>query len=317
MWSFASSAYGFFQKQQPIQWTGCISHTTRWLTADLRATAFPNPHFKPKETPRIESKEEKTPMPVPITVYCVHGTCDRSSAFHRLADRIYQELPPEVSSIKLASFEKRGRGLGIEEFARQLAEQIIANNETHVFLIGHSRGGLVIEAVLTLLEKAKITVHGIVTIGTPYRGSWLAVKPVTWVSGSVDEMKIESPFLKKIGEKVVQCTIPRFYYAAENDHIVSPKDSCLEEQVKSLTVLDRHGHLSILSSGRLAQGILENIKTTVDQLKTKTVNVLVTAPIVKINEALPKSTDDISEDWEIIKPETEHKPAEPAPRSSL
>jgi predicted alpha/beta hydrolase family esterase len=232
---------------QPVSTTGMFAHTYYWLTYPSGDQFYSNPVFK------NEQHQDKG-----TAIYFIHGTADQSSAFQRVAERLIQAgLPNEISSLNLVSFKQRYQGKNIEFFAEQLREKIKANQHQRIILIAHSRGGLVAAYFAEFLARsAGIEVVLICTIGTPFNGSYLAMKPLSWFSDSVREMEIDSEFLKQLKEKILENATGNYYFfIAKEDAIVPGESGCINEYVdkypNSLIILDRHGHLSIMSSHRL------------------------------------------------------------------
>ncbi|MDX1900811.1 MAG: alpha/beta hydrolase [Gammaproteobacteria bacterium] len=191
-----------------------------------------------------------------VTIYCVHGTADRSSAFTLIAERLLDKLPNVVASIHLVSFKNRGKGKGIEVFAKQLQEKIRANKDQDIILMGHSRGGLVVSYFAEYFAaEIHANVHGVVAICSPFGGSDLAIAPLSWLSDSVKQMESESEFLNNLRKDITHSNINYYFVAAEKDSLVSMDQSFVKKDSASLTIFDRHGHLSIMSSWRLVEHI--------------------------------------------------------------
>jgi predicted alpha/beta hydrolase family esterase len=236
---------------QPISTTGMIAHTYSWLTSPSKSQSYSNPSFKNEQ-----NQESKT------AVYFIHGTADRAGAFKRIAKRLIKAgLPEEICSLILLAFDQRYQGNSIEFFAEQLRDKIKANNHQRVILIAHSRGGLVAAYFAEFLAKlAGIEVVLIFTIGTPFNGSYLAIKPLSLFSDSVQEMEIDSEFLTKLKKKIDENQAKNYhFFIATEDAIVPGESGYIKEYIakypESLSILDRHGHLSVMSSHRLVSHI--------------------------------------------------------------
>ncbi|AUH70889.1 alpha/beta hydrolase [Legionella sainthelensi] len=237
--------------KQPIATTGMFAHTYYWLTSPSGDQIYQNPSYD-----KDQNQESET------AIYFIHGTADQTSAFQLVADRLIQaELPNEISNLNLLSFDQRYQGKSIVYFAEQLREKISANQHKRVILIAHSRGGLVASYFAEFLAKqAGIEVPLIMTIGTPFNGSYLAIKPLSWFSDSIREMEIDSDFLSKLKKKIMTESLSNYhFFIATEDAIVPGESGFIQEYVKnhpnSLTILDRHGHLSVMSSHRLVTHI--------------------------------------------------------------
>jgi|GEM_PF-2017044 len=223
-----------------VDTTGMLVHPFWWLTSNGEYN-FKNPSF----IPTVEK---------PIAIYCVHGTADRPQAFARVAERLLRQgLPPNISSIHLVAFDGRFQGNKIAFFAQQLIDKVIANKHENIISIGHSRGGLInAYACEYLAEKNNITVDSLFNLGTPFGGSYLALKFLSFFSKSVAEMTVGSTFLKKLSLKIMKSKANYYFIVAANDYIVAKGLSHVPEYVAqkpdSLIELEYHGHLSMVSS---------------------------------------------------------------------
>ena len=233
----------WLNRYNPAGYTGIVAHTYEWLTSKTDDYVYSNPAFKPSPT-----KE-------PLAVYCVHGTADQPQAFARMARRLLRKgLPEDICSINLVAFHSRYAGNGIDFFANQLLEKIKANNHQRVILLGHSRGGLVNGYLAEFLAKENnIQVEAVVSFGTPFYGSYLALAPLSWFSASVQQMQVNNEFNGKLVERILISSIPYYFFVANNDYIVEANSSSISAYVAkkpgSLIILEtKHGHLSMLSS---------------------------------------------------------------------
>jgi len=220
-----------------------FTHVFSWIATTGGDYCYKNPNFSGDED---------------IAIYCIHGTADRSASFQRMAERLLEkDLPSNISSINLVSFESRYQGKGIAFFAKQLADKIKANGHKKVILMGHSRGGLVIAHFAQYLAKEyDIEVVLVLSICAPFGGSHLAMQPLSFFSTSIDQMQIESDYLKNLNTSIEESAVcPYVFVGAEKDAIVTSDYAFVPTYVDhnkgSLLILDRHGHLSIMSSHRL------------------------------------------------------------------
>lgn len=229
---------------------GIFAHAYYWVTSASGDYIYNNPRFK------ASNSEEG------LAIYCVHGTADRPRAFSRIAERLLMRLLPEnISSINLIAFDGRYQGNSIEFFAEQLVKKMIANGHSRVVLKGHSRGGLVCAyAAEYLAAQNAIKVEAVITIGTPFKGSSLALPPLSWFSSSVKQMEVASEFLNQLKARVLDSAVRYFFTVADDDYIVDGGSSSIAEYVQknpdSLIKLDTsHGHLSVMSSHQLVSKI--------------------------------------------------------------
>jgi|GEM_PF-5925098 len=274
--------FSTFQAHQPISLTGALRHAFLWTTSGFTGKAYKNPSFKPT----LEN-------PKGAVLYCVHGTADRVSAFSLIANRLLVGLSPSISSIRLCTFTARLRGTSIEDYALQLQEEILANGDEQVFLAGHSRGVLIaLLAALNLEANNKIKVSCVFSIAGPLGGSAWALPPLSLLSSSVYQMRIESHFLKELKARIKASSLKIIYFSAANDSLVSLKSSYLEEKCHANIVLERHGHLSIMSSHKLLVHLHKYINEFT--LNKNQVEVLEAAiPILENNDFIIIDNDEI------------------------
>lgn len=221
-----------------------LKHVGLWVTSPNSDIVYYNPNFISVEGGAGD------------VIYCIHGTADRVYAFKVFAETILEKLPSHISAVHLVAFQERAQGKSIEDFSNQLSARISENGHRSVYLICHSRGGLVgARYAEYLASDSNVNVKGVFTIGTPFGGSPLAMAPVTWLSTSVQQMRPDSEFLQELREKM-QINLSRYhFYAADRDFIVPLENAFLPERSEALTILDGHEHLSIMSSSRLIDNI--------------------------------------------------------------
>lgn len=247
MWK---SAIETAKAKQPIATTGMFSHTYYWLISPSGNQTYQNPSYKSK------NQDSGT------AIYFIHGTADQPAAFQRVAERLIQAgLPDDICSLNLLAFDQRYQGNSIEDFSGQLMDKILTNKHQRVILFAHSRGGLVASYFAEFLAHlANIEVPLIITVGTPFNGSYLALKPLGWFSDSIKEMEINSEFLIRLKKKIIENPRSKYRFViATEDSIVPGESGFIKEYVAkypdSLSSYDRHGHLSVMSSHRLVSDI--------------------------------------------------------------
>ncbi len=232
-----------FRKLDPL--IGVVNHCALWLTSSWTDTFVPNPNYNP-EAPGQKS------------IYCVHGTMDRAGSFSVIAAGIKNGLPDNIKGIHLLTFGGSFTHESIESYARQLKDKIVANRDENVILMGHSRGALVVSEFAEdqeLTTKNNINVTMIICICGPFKGSPYAIKPLTWVWKSVDQMQVGSQYLETLAAKITQSTLNYYFVGTENDHLV--RDNAWHpyegEGYDRENLLFIHGdaHLSVQSSEHL------------------------------------------------------------------
>ena len=232
--------------KNPIHITGAIRHCYFWLTSTIKDSFIPNPNYN-------RNTQSKT------SIYCVHGTADRNASFTLIATRLLHSLPDNIDGIHLLAFNDRLKGTSIENFAIQMKDKIVSNHDTRVILMGHSRGGIIISWFKEYLAAANgVDIHKTIPIDAPFRGSPLALWPMTWLSISVKEMATDSDLSQQLSDQIRGSEDDYLFVGAEKDYIVW-NDNWMPYHVnktaKNCMLLDRHGHLSSLSSRRLVDRI--------------------------------------------------------------
>lgn len=244
----------------PIHITGAFRHCYFWLTSKFKDTFIPNPDFNP-------NTEFRT------SIYCVHGTADRNASFNLIASRLLQRLPDNIDGFHLLAFDDRAKGTSIENFAIQLKNKIIMNHDKRVILMGHSRGGVIISWLKEYLAAENgIEVHKTVPIDAPYRGSPLALWPLTWLSTSVKEMAPDSDLSHQLSDKIRGHEDDYLFVGAAKDYIVWNDNWMpyhVNKDAKNCMLLDRHGHLSSMSSRRLVDRIAVEIWDAEEQAQLR------------------------------------------------
>lgn len=189
------------KQNHPVSWTGILLHTMRWLEARSSQLILPNPGFNPQAGKSV-------------AIYCVHGTADRELSFLTMANQLIKlKLPECIKHIVLVNFKNRATGAGIEEdYQEQLLQQILANGDDHVVVMGHSRGGIIASSFAEFCAaKNNIKVEMVVPICAPFGGSYLALDVLAYFSKSVEEMQIGSEFLERL-KKAVEQSDYRYYF---------------------------------------------------------------------------------------------------------
>lgn len=234
----------------PIHITGALRHCYFWLTSTFTDSFIPNPNFNPDTVCKT-------------SIYCVHGTADRSASFNLIATRLLENLPENIDGFRLLAFDGRLQGTSIENFAKQLKDKIVTNRDEHVILMGHSRGGVIISWFKEYLAAENgVSVHKVIPIDAPFRGSQLALWPMTWLSASVKEMAPKSDLSQQLSDKIRGSEDDYLFVGAARDQIVWGDNWMpyhMDKSAKNCMLLDRHGHLSSMSSHRLVDRIATEI----------------------------------------------------------
>lgn len=246
------------QRINPVHLTGALRHCYLWATSGSSDVYIANKNFNPDH-------------PMPRTIYCIHGTADRTNSFSLIAERIKDELSADVKGTHIITFNNRFSGASISDFTKQLAERIKQNKDANVILMGHSRGALVAtEYALNFASIDEVYIDSVINICGPFRGSY-AAWPLSYISTSVSEMQTDSDYLKNLSVQIEQSTIRFFYAGAESDYLVTGDSFMpyhINKSCESVLLLDRHGHLSINSSHRLVKWIADRLRHSLTQEMT-------------------------------------------------
>ena len=233
-----------YVRDNTISVTGAVLHCTNWFTA---GSTIQNPKYDP-------DTEE------PVSIYCVHGTADSAGAFTKVANRLLGDLPANVKCIHLLDFDNRFHNNSNEAYANQLKEKIMTNGDKKVILMGHSRGAVIATLFsVRLAEKHQIEVVApVICIAGPFKGSYAAVWPLTWLSTSVEQMKRDCEFLQELSKDMQASSVRFHFFGATQDRIVLSGTwfpYYVEANDPVCTLFDRHGHLGVLSSHRMVAKI--------------------------------------------------------------
>ncbi len=137
---------------------------------------------------------------------------------------------------------------------RRVADE---NPGRQVFLIGHSMGGLIIR--LALADPATPPVAGVITLGTPHRGSKLAAFGIGRTARS---LICGSPLIRELNRTAVTRGVPFLSLASPTDNMVmpplglrAPRGADWQEEVTAPVT-----HVAMLYDRRLARRCLRFIK---------------------------------------------------------
>ncbi|STX51178.1 putative lipase [Legionella busanensis] len=248
---FFNTTKKFIQKNQPVSYTGALIHPYYWLMSKTEDYIC----YRTNCNPNSKSKTH---------VYVVPGTADFPLSLFKLVRRLIRKKNlNDIVSFTIVSFQNRFHGRGIDEFADELFEKIRADKAECIAIIGHSRGGLVGSKAALKAKKHGIKVKAVITLATPFNGSYLALPPLTWFSTSVKQMEIKSKYLEELSALIVQSEISHHFMIAGNDGIVS-SGAFIKEYVdkhpNSMKIFPRQGHLSLPTSHELINDICDILK---------------------------------------------------------
>lgn len=248
---------------------GTIKHSLQWISSSSNDMLYLNPNFKVPEKGTSVLSEKG------LVLYLIHGTADFPDSFTDFILNILLKLPSYVYAICNVTFDNRFGGLSIQQQSTQIIRKIEANGHSDVGFVGHSRGGLnaqQVDALVAEKNEGNIKVHFVINVCTPYEGSYLALPPLRSASTSVGQMAINSDHLKKVAKEVMESQASYHFIVARDDLVVKFDHCFVPEYVKknpkSLTVIEREGHLGIMHNSYLARRcltILENLAPSLEQ----------------------------------------------------
>lgn len=139
----------------------------------------------------------------------------------------------------------------IPKFAEKLADVVSwaaeRTNAQAVDLVGHSMGGLVVRYYIERLGGAPL-VHSAVTIGSPHRGTKMAV---LGLFRSAAQFRRDSPFIKELNESAPAPGVRMTSIWSDFDNIVLPPENALLPEPYRNEMVRNLGHVALLFSGRV------------------------------------------------------------------
>lgn len=141
----------------------------------------------------------------------------------------------------------------VESLTQRIDEVLAATGAARLILIGHSMGGLVVRAYMRRYGAEKIA--RIVTLGTPYGGSALAR---IGFGANGRQMVPGNNWLTRLAEEALRVETTTIF--SPHDNYVMPQKN-LELGGAQRRALDGLGHLAMLYSPRVADALLDAVKT--------------------------------------------------------
>jgi pimeloyl-ACP methyl ester carboxylesterase len=176
-----------------------------------------------------------------VPVLFVHGIYCNAGVWHRLLASLRRVQTPNLFCLNLTP-----PLAGIDHFAAQLAaraaEVCAACGTQKVVIVAHSMGGLVARAWRARLGGQALAA-GLVSIGTPHRGSRLARGAMGRCAA---EMVPGSAWLARLeADEAGLPGMPSTCIVSWHDSLVAPQDSALLPGA-SVMALERLGHMQLL-----------------------------------------------------------------------
>lgn len=132
-----------------------------------------------------------------------------------------------------------------------LASEYIRDGR-EVYYIGHSLGGLIAKEAQDLVD-----INGLITIGTPHKGTATAQLASGWLSKSAAQMKIGSQYVKANMEQPSMC--PMVCIACRFDILIVPPQNAVHPHADHVEWVN-HTHLSVMFSRKVANIVVNYLK---------------------------------------------------------
>lgn len=191
---------------------------------------------------------------VKLPVILIHGIYCNAASWWWMRRKLAANVPNPIYTLDVEP-----PWGSIDDFARQLArfiDQVCAENGAQqVVLVGHSMGGMVSRACLTLPGMAP-RVTKLVTIGSPHHGSRHANLAL---GADGRELRLESEWMTRLNANPASTAAPIVAIYTRHDNFVAPQESCLLPAAR-MVPLDGVGHLSMLFSAEVARVVTREIR---------------------------------------------------------
>ncbi|MFA6250293.1 MAG: hypothetical protein WC686_02175 [Candidatus Shapirobacteria bacterium] len=142
----------------------------------------------------------------------------------------------------------------IEKIAQELAIYINNKGAEKIFLIGHSKGGLVARYLVGNYEEIEKKIGYVFTIATPHKGTFWGVTPLRLIS----QLNPTGDFIINLNKNKKNEKVVNFY--AKLDTKIVPKENAILEGGQNYKV-NIVGHTRIIKSKELV-GYLKNFLVT-------------------------------------------------------
>jgi triacylglycerol lipase len=226
-----------------------VTPARRWLASAAEIFAFWRAYVVMMPFEKYWMGEEKRlPFaPVDIPILLIPGYCCNRALWFDLARTLRaagRKVTPVTLEPPFADIDQLS--IQLEQHVARMRGQTGAER---VLLVGHSMGGLVARALLS--RNGGEGVAGLITLGTPHRGSLLA-RLAFGRNGR--QMEPNSDWLTALNAK--PCPVPVHAFWAGRDEFVSPPESARLPGVAE-TCVPLAGHFSLLRQRPAVAAILK------------------------------------------------------------
>lgn len=185
----------------------------------------------------------------------IHGLYHNDSAWILLQRRLRRAGFSNMTTLSYSSFRHT-----FWELSEQINQRILKSTDSEsgpVVLIGHSLGGLLASA-FARNPAGKGTVAGLVTLGSPHRGSKLAVMGCGPLAR---DLVFEGEIVRELAKRPPTGDFPRIALRSLLDNMVLPNDA-LDPSEPGWTVMetDPVSHVAMLYHRPTAEQVVEAVR---------------------------------------------------------
>ncbi len=197
-------------------------------------------------------------------VLLVHGIAHNASAFIQMKTKMQKRGWLHVFTMNYSTLNTKLIEM-VGELSCQVDKVMEVTGASQIDIVAHSLGGIVSRYYMAKMGQGKV--KNLVTLGAPHKGTYLSplLKTFAFNKNLSSDLYIDSPFLKKLRQKIISknSTITSIY--SKYDWTVWPQDNCFVEGSPSSAFknikLDFVSHISLLYSSRVFQHIVTALKS--------------------------------------------------------
>jgi pimeloyl-ACP methyl ester carboxylesterase len=185
----------------------------------------------------------------------IHGLYHNDSAWILLQRRLRRAGFSNMTTLSYSSFRH-----AFWELSEEINQHIVESTDSEsgpVVLIGHSLGGLLASA-FARYPAGRGKVAGLITLGSPHRGSKLAV--LGWGPLARD-LVFEGSIVRELEQRPPTGDFPRIALRSPMDNMVLPNDALdPAEPGWTVTETDPVSHVAMLYHRRTAEQVVEAVR---------------------------------------------------------